>query len=389
MDFFTRKFAFIWLKAVEVFANTVVWAYAVLYGEKRSSDKQILSVGAFWNLPPDLTGSNLRMGAWKPYLENDGVKYDNFHINKFSEYVENVERGNRTKRYLFYSKCILRRLPQILKAHKYDCLWIDRGIIPFYPRKSAFIEKQLRKVVLKIVIDTTDGGDYQANPQLMEDTFQQADEITVGYKHLKEVYQERFKVTQIFWTIPTDNYIIKSRYNLDNQPVLGWMGSPGNFQYVRDIIPQLKELAKSYDFVFRYICRENFDAEMNGIQTEHHFYGDDYYKLISSFDIGISPFLKDDLRSKGKIAMKHQEFLLMGVPQICSPVAISEFVEHEKHVFIVNDKQDWQSALDSLLANEKLRQKIGEASKNLFQEYYTYSSQYPNLKSVLTTKSHR
>jgi glycosyltransferase involved in cell wall biosynthesis len=385
MDFFTRKLAFIWLKSVEAFANTIVWLYAVLFRKKKSSERLIMSIGGFWNLPPDLTGSNLRMGGWKPYFENDGIKFDNFYINKFSEYVENVERGNRTKRYLFFSKCILRRLPQILKAHKYDCIWIDRGIIPFYPRKSAFIEKQLRKVVLKLVVDTTDGGDYQANPQLMEDTFRQADELTVGYKHLKEVYQDRFEVTQIFWTIPTDNYIIKSEYAFGQQPIIGWMGSPGNFQYVREILPQLKELAKTHDFVFRYICRENFDAEMTGIQAEHHFYGDDYYKLISSFDIGISPFLKDDLRSKGKIAMKHQEFLLMGIPQICSPVAISEFVEHGCQVYIIKQKEFWQQGIQTLLEDEPLRRKLGEASQILFKRYYTYSSQYEKLKGVLAS----
>jgi len=146
----------------------------------------------------------------------------------------------------------------------------------------------------------------------MEDTFKQADEITVGYKHLKEIYEDRFKVTQVFWTIPTTNYIIKSTYSINEKPVIGWMGSPGNFQYVREILPQLKALASSHNFLFRYLCRENYDEEMHGIDVEHHYYGDDYYKLIGSFDIGISPFLKDDLRSKGKIAMKHQEFLLHG-----------------------------------------------------------------------------
>jgi glycosyltransferase involved in cell wall biosynthesis len=385
MDFFTRKLAFLWLKTVESLANGIVWVYAILFKKERSArTKEINSIGAYWNLPPDLTGSNLRMGEWKAYFEKDGFTYTNYHINQFTEYVENVERGNWTKRYLFFAKCIIRRLPQILKAHKHDCIWIDRGIIPFYPRKTAFIEKQLKKVVRKLVVDTTDGGDYQANPDLMEDTFLQADELTVGYKHLKEVYEDRFKVTQVFWTIPTDNYLLKNNFSFDNKPVIGWMGSPGNFQNVRDILPQLKELAKTHDFIFRYICRENFNEEMDGIESEHHFYGDDYYYLIASFDIGISPFLKNDLRSKGKIAMKHQEFLLMGIPQICSPVAISEFVEHNKHAYIVNNRDDWNKAMAELIKNDTLRNNLGDASKKLFQDYYTYPSQYQTLKEVLT-----
>ena len=199
MDFFTRKLAFLWLKTVESLANGIVWIYAILFKKDRSArTKKIMSIGAYWNLPPEITGSNLRMGEWKDYFEKDGYTYTNYHINQFTEYVENVERGNWTKRYLFFAKCIIRRLPQILKAHKYDCIWIDRGIIPFYPRKAAFIEKQLKKVVLKLVLDTTDGGDYQANPDLMEDTFRQADEITVGYKYLKELFSLYFFGLSVF-----------------------------------------------------------------------------------------------------------------------------------------------------------------------------------------------
>jgi hypothetical protein len=384
MDFITRKFAYLWLKTVETIVNAIVWIYALIHRKKRVTNPKIQSIGAYWNLPPDLTGSNLRLGAWKPFFENDGFQYDNFHINQFSEYVKYVENGNWTNRYLYFSKCFMRRLPQILQAHKYDCIWIDRGMIPYYPRKTAFIEKQLKKVVLKLVVDTTDGSDYQSNPELMEDTFRQADEITVGYKYLKELFSNRFQVTQVFWTIPTDQYQLKNDYSLSSPPVIGWMGSPANFQFVREIIPELKKLAEKQNFIFRYICRENFNVELSGINAEHHTYKDPYYEILKSFDLGISPFLRIDLGTKGKIAMKHQEFLLMGVPQVCSPVAISEFVEHEKHVLIAEQTDQWTSLLESLFASHELRKTLGANSKKLFAETYNYNSQYQKLKRVLT-----
>ena len=381
-DFVTRKFAYLWLIAVEIFVNIIVYFYSIIFKKKKKS--AIKKIAAYWYNPPDTIGSDLRIGYWKKYFEKDGFIYDNFYLNSIKEIAKNIEEGSWTKKYLFFSKCILHRLPQILKAHKYDCLWIDRGIIPLYPRKNAFIEKRLKKIVSKLVIDTTDGGDYQANPRLMEDTLKQADEITVGYKYLKEIYSDSFKVTQIFWTIPKENYIIKEDYNIYGIPVIGWMGSPENFRQVLKVLPQLIEVRKKHEFIFRYVCRKNFDKELEGLNCDHHYYSDDYYKIIASYDIGISPFLEVNLRTKGKIAMKHQEFLLMGIPQVCSNVAISEFVENEKHVLIANNSADWKEKLLLLINDINLRKQLGYNSKILFDKYYSYDSEYLKLKKVLT-----
>jgi len=142
-------------------------------------------------------------------------------------------------------------------------------------------------------------------------------------------------------------------------------------------------LANKHEFIFRYICRENFNSEFNGINCEHNFFGENYYKIISTFDIGISPFLENNLRTKGKIAMKHQEFLLMGIPQVCSPIAISEFVKNREDVYIAYNDNDWEEKLQLLLNDYCLRETLGQNSKKLFQRYYTYESQYANLKQVL------
>jgi glycosyltransferase involved in cell wall biosynthesis len=383
MDFIARKVAYIYLKISEWTINLIVLIYAILYKRKNKNALK-KSIGAYWYYPPDLTGSNLRLGGWKQYFEKDGYSFTNLHLNKLQEFVNNVEKGSWTKRYFFFAKNLWRRLPQILQAHKFDTIWIDRALIPFYPRKSAFLEKQIQKVVVKMVVDVTDGGDYQDNPQLYGKIYSYSNELTVGYKFLTEYFGNDFKLTQVFWTIPTDNYTIKEDYSFDKVAVIGWMGSPANFEHVRNIIPQLKELSTKHDFIFRYICRQNFDNEFEGIKTEHHFFGEDYYKLIGSFDIGISPFLTENLRTKGKIAMKHQEFLLMGIPQICSPVAISEFVKDKKDVIIASNN-NWTELMESLILNHDLRESLGKNSRALFNKYYTYPSQYEKLKKVLVT----
>jgi hypothetical protein len=257
-------------------------------------------------------------------------------------------------------------------------------MIPYYPRKTAFIEKRIKKVVRRIVIDSTDGGDYLGNPALMEQVYQNADKITVGYKYLLDEFKKKYNsVDQVFWTIPHEHYIKKNNFEIIGKPIIGWMGSPGNFNEVLKIKNALQEVYKKHPFVFRYICRKNFDLELKGIETEHHTFGDDYYSLIASFDIGISPFVTKNMRTMGKIAMKHQEFLLAGIPQVCSEVAISEFVVHEKHALIAKNNEDWKCQLNEIMLNLELRTRLGEESQLLFNENYTFSSQYNKLKKAL------
>lgn len=384
MDFFFRKLAYFWLRFSELTVVSIVFFYSILFS-KRNKTNQVKSIGAYWYYPPDLTGSNLRLGGWKEYFERDGFVYENLHVLSFKDW-SNVKKSNSwTKKYNYFAKILWQRLPQLLKAHKYDVIWVDRSLIPFYPRKTAFLEKRLKKVVSKMVVDSTDGGDFQANPTLMKGVFEAADELTVGYKYLKEHYGKSYKVTQVFWTIPQENYIIKTDYSFNKElPIIGWMGSPGNFEHVKGLIPILNEVYNEIPFVFKYICREDMGSLLKEVKSEQHFFGDDYYSILGQFDIGICPFLEVNLRTQGKIAMKHQEFLLMGVPQICSNVAISEFVEHEKDVLIANDLKEWKNNLLRLLKEESFRKELGINSRELFLKYYQYEGQYPILKQVLT-----
>ena len=85
----------------------------------------------------------------------------------------------------------------------------------------------------------------------------------------------------------------------------------------------------------------------------------------------------------GKIAMKHQEFLLTGVPQICSDVAISEFAKHKDQVLIAKNLDEWKKNLLALFDDINLRMQLGERSKLLFSQNYQYQSQFDKLKKTL------
>ena len=125
---------------------------------------------------------------------------------------------------------------------------------------------------------------------------------------------------------------------------------------------------------------------VNGLNTEHHIFGEDYYSILTSFDIGISPFLEKNMRTMGKIAMKHQEFLLVGVPQICSDIAISEFVEHKDQVLIACTIDEWKKNLLEIFDDIELRIQLARRGRLLFNENYNYQSQFDKLKKTLVDR---
>ena len=95
---------------------------------------------------------------------------------------------------------------------KYDVVWIDRWFLPYYPSKNAFWEKSIKRMVSKLVVDSTDGTDYESNPDLIMEIFKTADRITVAYEGLYNFYQPKLgdKVRRFNYTIIENDYLIRS-----------------------------------------------------------------------------------------------------------------------------------------------------------------------------------
>ncbi len=379
-----RKVIFILLQATFGLTYAIAYCYSIVY-RNPSKKSKVQKIAAVWYNPADLTGSNLRLGHWEKYFKMDGLEYDNYAILTIKEVQEKFENAKWSSKYLFYLRTLIKRFQQFFKLKKYDVVWIDRGFIPYYPLKSAFFEKCIKRMVPYLVIDSSDGGDFQNNPDLIRSTLKSATRVTVAFKYLQTFFSELHPdIVQINWTIPSDNYKVKTQYELGEPPVLGWMGSPANFKHVLGIRDSLIKLAEQYDFKFVYICRENMNFDIPGAIVEHHRFGADYYDLLHSFDIGLSPFLVSNLRTKGKIAMKHQEFLLCGIPQVCSPVAISEYVEDWRDVMISFCAEEWFNKISTLLKSKTLREQLGKASREIYLQHYTYRKEYKKLKNALT-----
>lgn len=386
LDYFTRKIAYVYLQYLlrkyEKAAIRICEA-----NQRISKPEKVKSIAAVWYWPQDYPAASFtRLGKWKSYFESEGIQFDNFHVGTMDEVVSEYEGQSWTKRYLFYAKILKQRFEQFNQLKNYDVIWVDRWFLPYYPSENAFWEKQLKKMTGYLIMDSTDGTDYEGNPDLIMDIFKQADRITVAFEGLYNFYQPIFgeKVVRFNYTIIDDAYIVKDNWQMDEKPVIGWMGSPSNFEYVKSIESALKEVATEIPFKFVIICRQDVAVNIPGAEIEYHRYGDDYEKLIASFDIGIAPFTEKSFSNTGKIGMKHQEFLLCQVPQVCSPQGISEHAEHRKHCLIADELDQWTTQIKELLSNVDLRTELATNGRKLCLEHYTFDGQWPRAHKALT-----
>lgn len=379
-----RKLDYLVLQAAFGYAYSVAWLYALAFRRRRTVN-QVRKIAAVWYCPPDQPGSDLRLGNWKPFFERDGLVFDNFSVSSFEESVKCYENGSWSQRYRFYRRVLLARLKQFFRLRHYDLVWIHRGFVPFYPLRRAFLERCLRRMVDRVVVDTTDGSDFQQNPELMLDTIAQADTVTVASEAVRELYSTRHPhVVQFAWAVPTEGYSRKRSYQITGRPVLGWMGSPGNMQFLKRLEPQLQAVARERPYVLRVICRDPTPLNVPNAEVEYHGFDDRYYELLSTFDIGLCPILDDDIASRGKSTMKHQEYMICAIPQICSPFGISEAIEDGETALVATRPEDWVPKLLRLMEDQRLREKLGGSSRALFERLYTYEVVYPSVFRALT-----
>ena len=378
-----RKLSYLYLQVVLAWVHAAAWVYSWIF-RRRKPLVRVRRVAAVWWCPPDLPGSNLRLGNWKPFLEDCGVAYDNFSVSSLSE-LEEFDRAPWSWRYDYFRRLALDRFEQFKKLRGYDVVWIERAFL-IYPSKSAFIETCIRRMVGMVVLDCTDGSDYTNHKDLALSLVDVADRVTTGCKSLCDFYETLHSdVAWINWAIPTDRYQVKGSYEIQGLPVLGWMGSPGNAKQLQRLEPQLRKLAEKMPFRLRIICRQKIEMDIPGADVEHAVFDDSYYDLLASFDVGLMPLLTEGFASTGKVAMKNQEFMLCAIPQVCSPRGICEAIIDGDSALIAPTEEDWAPVLTRLLTDENLRRRLGTRSREIFLDMYTYRGEFPKLLAALIT----
>lgn len=165
--------------------------------------------------------------------------------------------------------------------------------------------------------------------------------------------------------------------------VVGWLGVAGNLHYLKKLEPVFKKLAKEYP-QFRLKIVSNDFIDMEGVPIiKERWSLEGELESLRSFDIGIMP-LDDSLWARGKCGYKILQYFGVGIPVVASPVEINqEFISDRKLGRLATTNETWYAAVSELIADKKLRERVGEVAIRSLNESYSLEIYINKYASVI------
>jgi glycosyltransferase involved in cell wall biosynthesis len=291
---------------------------------------------------------------------------------------------------LIFLKSLLRRAKDVLRAGRYDIVFIYREA---FPTGWTFFERLLKMTGAKIILDFDDAIwlpaiseanrtlQWLKNPAKINRIIALSDRVIVGNTYLANHARQFNRNVVIFpSTINLDYYQL--HVNQADNPakeklVIGWSGSHTTIEHFETIVPVLKKLRAKYAGRVEFIVYgdplyENKELNIKGIQWSH----ESEVSTISSFDIGIMP-LPDNEWTRGKCAMKGLQYMGLGVPAVLAAVGMNnDVVEDGINGFLAKNEDEWLDKLSQLIDDRGLRYKMGRAGRQTIEEDFSCQAKY-------------
>ena len=269
----------------------------------------------------------------------------------------------------------------------YDVVWIEREL--FNTASSAF-EDRFREVAPLCVLDVDDGV-FLRFPEKFHRISRLSDLVFAGNRYLQEYIEPYNANTVIVPTcIDADAYRPRPASEQNARPVIGWIGTTGNLQYLAAASSAFSRLAAKLDFELRLIAPEDgpiADLSLDGVDVRYIRW-DPKTEIdeIRQFDIGVMPLRMGNEWDKYKCGLKLLQYMAVGISAIASPVGINgEIVSHGKDGYLAADDDQWYAALEPLLQDASLRSQIGNAARLRAERDYSIQTWTPRIVEYLQT----
>lgn len=282
----------------------------------------------------------------------------------------------------------LQRIKELFSLHQYDVIYIFMWVTPL---GTTFIERLFRKFAKKIIYDFDDSiylkENYQLNTSInpIASFLKNSNKCNYLIKNSNHViisspfhYEYCYKLNKYSYCtyIPCSlniNYFLPSKKNSNfNETInIGWTGTFSSKSYldsIKNVFIRLNKIKK-----FRLIIIGNFEYSIPGINIELIEWNKEReIEDLQKIDIGIYPLIKNNW-ALGKGALKAIQYMAIGLPVIATDFGTnSKVIKSNYSGILVNNEDDWVTALDHLISNPKERQRIGTNSrKEIIKNYST------------------
>jgi len=302
-------------------------------------------------------------------------------------------RGHFLQKGWIVGKGMIKRIRDVLQARNFDYIFVQREA--FMLGTIAF-EKLFKRSGAKLIVDfddaiwlpqvSTSGVNnrflFLKNPKKTDQLLAIADQVVAGNAYLAE-HARLFnsQVTVIPTTIDTTVYTPcpkpKGVVNI------GWSGSVSTLDHFKTVLPALNVIKLQYNehVQFTVIGDGRYRNEGLGIAGKNWQLATEIAEL-QQFDIGIMP-LPDDDWSRGKCGLKGLQYMALAIPTIMSPVGVkSDIIQSGKNGLLASTTEEWVHALSSLIEDQMLCQKLGDAGRLTVEKNYSVAAHTSSFLSI-------
>lgn len=343
--------------------------------------KSRLSVCALVPYPQATTPSQrFRIEQWIPDLEQRGISVE------IVPFVDERMMSVLHKPGQFASKAAMmvgafaRRAARVADTARYDVVLVHRAVCIAGPALLEYVFKLLHRPVIFdfddaiYMLHTTEANrrwGWLKFPHKTARICRLSNLIIAGNSYLADyARQHNPNVTVIPSSVDTHKFCPVENRSSNSKVIIGWTGSSTSQTYLESFAPVLRELMSSRKVELR--IHSDRRPELDGVPVEWRAWSpENEAEEIAAFDIGIMP-MPHEAWARGKCAMKALLYMSCGVPAVCEAFGTNrEVIRDGENGILAGTPEQWLAALESLIDDVELRQRIGIAGRNSVEKHYS------------------
>lgn len=334
--------------------------------------------------------SRLRTMQYLPVLAREGL---HVQVAPFFDdaYLQALYSGQGTRGST--AGYMLKRVRQMRRHPSPDLIWLEKEALPWIP---WLIEHAVLPRGVPIVSDFDDAVFHRYDQHRLGAVrallgrkigriMAASNLVMAGNTYLAD-HARRASANRVE-TIPTvidlEAYGVDPARKSNDTPRIGWIGTPQTWkELAHPVHTVLDPLLMQNRALFRAVGA-GMQAQTDGTLEILPWTESTEVSLIQSMDVGVMP-LPDTPWARGKCGYKLIQYMACGLPVVASPVGVNrEIVEHGVNGFLAETNEEWQSAIETLLADEGLRHRMGAAGRKKVEEHYSLQVWGPRVAQML------
>ncbi|MGE0734280.1 MAG: glycosyltransferase [Alphaproteobacteria bacterium] len=289
----------------------------------------------------------------------------------------------------------LRRLGALLRANRYDLIWLEKEALPWLPwgLEQALYQR------IPYVVDYDDAWHlrYARHPNALtrrllrgkiEHIMRGANAVIAGNDHLATIAAEAGagRIEVIPTCVDTDRYRTAGEPD-DGRFTIGWIGSPTTTFYLATVADALETMGRAGARLHLIGARP---IHLPSIETRIIPWSEATEAAeLAKCQVGIMPLL-DGPWERGKCSYKIIQYMAAGLPAVASPVGGNRQVVVDGTTgFLAADRDAWVAALTRLRDDPAARRRMGDAARARAVESYDYRRYVDRIADVLRGAAHR